>query len=60
MKDKNKKTKDMDGKNKKKQKKKEYLLEKKFVRLLILDNSQPAIRRVGGNTSYFDEEQHKK
>lgn len=48
MKDKNKKTKDMDGKNKKKQKKKEYLLEKKIVRLLILDNSQPAIRKGGG------------
>jgi hypothetical protein len=48
MKDKNKKTKDMDGKKKKKQKKKEYLLEKKIVRLLILDNSQPAIRKGGG------------
>jgi hypothetical protein len=48
MKDKNKKTKDMDGKKKKEQKKKEYLLEKKIVRLLILDNSQPAIRKGGG------------
>lgn len=47
MKDKNKKTKDMDGKKKKEQKKKEYLLEKKIVRLLILDNSQPAIRKGG-------------
>jgi hypothetical protein len=48
MKDKNKKTKDMDGEKKKEQKKKEYLLEKKIVRLLILDNSQPAIRKGGG------------
>jgi hypothetical protein len=48
MKDKNKKTKDMDGKKKKEQKKKEYLLEKKIVRFLILDNSQPAIRKGGG------------
>jgi len=33
---------------KQKNKKKEYLLEKKIVRLLILDNSQPAIRKGGG------------
>lgn len=47
MKDKNKKTKDMDGKEIKR-KKKGMFIGKKLVKLLTLNNSWPTIRKGGG------------